>query len=99
MLSKAEAKQSLEVTRDSQLLNRSAKLPKKSPWKDLVSASSGASFSVLDILPSAIPGTEMQSGSNGVSEFSSDEKDEVANHEKVYDHLEEPDKVESEDEV
>ncbi|XP_004243671.1 protein REPRESSOR OF SILENCING 3-like [Solanum lycopersicum] len=99
LLSKAEAKQSLEVTRDSQLLNRSAKLPKKSPWKDLVSASSGASFSVLDILPSAIPGTEMQSGSNGVSEFSSDEKDEVANHEKVSDHLEEPDKVESEDEV
>ncbi|KAH0650638.1 hypothetical protein KY290_031502 [Solanum tuberosum] len=99
LLSKAEANQSLEVTRDSQLLNRSAKLPKKSPWKDLVSASDGATFSVLDILPSAIPGKEMQSGSDGVSEFSTDEKDEVTNDEKVSDHLEELDKVESEDEV
>ncbi|KAL3332491.1 hypothetical protein AABB24_032852 [Solanum stoloniferum] len=99
LLSKAEAKQSLEVTRDSQLLNRSAKLPKKSPWKDLVSASNGATFTVLDILPSAIPGKEMQSDSDGVSEFSSDEKDEVTNDEEVSDHLEELDKVESEDEV
>ncbi|XP_015166942.1 uncharacterized protein [Solanum tuberosum] len=99
LLSKAEVNQSLEVTQDSQLLNRSAKLPKKSPWKDLVSASDGATFSVLDILPSAIPGKEMQSGSDGVSEFSTDEKDEVTNDEKVSDHLEELDKVESEDEV
>ncbi|KAK4722034.1 hypothetical protein R3W88_012267 [Solanum pinnatisectum] len=97
LLSKAEAKQSLEFKRDSQLLNRGAILPKKSPWKDLVSASSGATFSVLDILPSAIPGKEMQYGSDGVSEFSSDEKDEVTNNEKVSDHLEELAKVESED--
>ncbi|KAG5611960.1 hypothetical protein H5410_023241 [Solanum commersonii] len=108
LLSKAEAKQSLEFKRDSQLLNRSAKLPKKSPWKDLVSASSGAPFSVLDILLSAIHGKEMQYGSDGVSEFSSDEKDEVTNDEKmkyqamrkeVSDQYVELDKVESEDEV
>ncbi|KAG5611965.1 hypothetical protein H5410_023246 [Solanum commersonii] len=99
LLSKAEAKQSLEFKRDSQLLNRSAKLPQKSPWKDLVSASSGATFSVLDILLSAIHGKEMQYGSDGVSEFSSDEKYEVTNDEKVSDHLEELDKVEFEDEV
>uniref|UniRef100_M1CJZ3 Poly(A) polymerase n=2 Tax=Solanum tuberosum TaxID=4113 RepID=M1CJZ3_SOLTU len=99
LLSKAEAKQSLEFKRDSQLLNRSTKLRKKSPWKDLVSASSGATFSVLDVLLGAIPGKEMQYGSDGVSEFSSDEKDEVTNDEKVSDHLEELDKVESEDEV
>ncbi|XP_055824068.1 protein REPRESSOR OF SILENCING 3 [Solanum dulcamara] len=111
LLSKPEAKQTLdtlicdrtdvcptEVKRVSQLSNRSAKFPKKSPWKDLVSASSGATFSVLDILPSAIPGKEMQSGSDGVSE-SSDEKEEVTNDEKVTDHHEELDKVESEDEV
>ncbi|WMV26447.1 hypothetical protein MTR67_019832 [Solanum verrucosum] len=41
----------------------------------------------------------MQYGSDGVSEFSSDEKDEVTNDEKVSDHLEELDKVESEDDV
>uniref|UniRef100_M1ALH6 Uncharacterized protein n=1 Tax=Solanum tuberosum TaxID=4113 RepID=M1ALH6_SOLTU len=78
---------------------KAAKLRKKSPWKDFVSASSGATFSVLDILLGAIPGKEMQNGSDGVSEFSSDEKDEVTNDEKVLDHLEELDKVEFEDEV
>ncbi|MCD7456781.1 hypothetical protein HAX54_033120 [Datura stramonium] len=89
-----------EVKPGSQPSNRSAKFPKKSPWKDLVSASSGATFSVLDILPSAIPGKEMQSGSDGVSEsYFSDQKNEVSNNEKVSYQHEELDKVESEDEV
>ncbi|MCD9641693.1 hypothetical protein HAX54_028081 [Datura stramonium] len=76
-----------------------------------VSASSGATFSVLDILPSAIPGKEMQSGSDGVNEVSKDEEisdqheeldkveseDEVSTDEEVSDQHEEIDKVESED--
>ncbi|XP_059283428.1 protein REPRESSOR OF SILENCING 3 [Lycium ferocissimum] len=89
-----------EVKPGSQPSNRSAKFPKKSPWKDLVSASSGATFSLLDILPSAIPGKEMQSGPKGVSEsYFTDKKDEVSKDEKVSDQHEELDKVESEDEV
>ncbi|KAM3395030.1 protein REPRESSOR OF SILENCING 3 isoform X1 [Capsicum galapagoense] len=110
---KPEAKQSLdalicdrtdvcptEFKLGSQSSKRSAKVPKKSPWKDLVSASSGATFSVLDILPSAIPGKEMQSGSDCVSESNfSGKEDEVSNDEKVLDQHEELDKVESEDEV
>ncbi|XP_009800310.1 protein REPRESSOR OF SILENCING 3 [Nicotiana sylvestris] len=65
-----------EAKRKAPSENSSATLPKKSPWKDLVSASSGATFSVSDILPSAIPGKEMQSGSEGVSVSFSDKKDE-----------------------
>ncbi|KAK4355784.1 hypothetical protein RND71_024755 [Anisodus tanguticus] len=113
LLRKPEAKQSLntlicdradvcptEVKPGSQPSNRSAKFPKKSPWKDLISASSVATFSVLDILPSAISDKEMQSGSEGASEsYFSDKKDEVSKDENVSDQHEELDNVESEDEV
>lgn len=113
LLSKPEAKRSLdalicdrtdvcpiEVKPGSQPSNKSAKFPKKSPWKDLLSSNSGATFSVLDIFPSAIPGKEMQSDTDGVSEsYFSDKIDEVSNNKKVSDQHEELDKVESEDEV
>ncbi|CAN4122061.1 unnamed protein product [Withania somnifera] len=112
LLSKPEAKQSLdalicdrtdvcptEVKPGSLPSNRSARFAKKSPWKNLVSASSGATFSVLDILPSAIPVKETESDTDGVSEsYFSDKTDEVSNNEKVSDQHEELDKVESEDE-
>ncbi|XP_016433863.1 uncharacterized protein LOC107760342 [Nicotiana tabacum] len=68
-----------EAKRKAHSGNSSATFPKKSPWKDLVSTSSGATFSVSDILPSAIPGKEMRSGSEGVS-VSSDKKDEKVSY-------------------
>ncbi|KAK4342389.1 hypothetical protein RND71_038205 [Anisodus tanguticus] len=113
LLSKPEANRSLnalicdrtdvcptKVKPGSQPSNRSAKFPKKSPWKDLVSASSSTTFSVLAIFPSAIPGKEMQSGSEGASEsYFSDKKNEVSKDENVSYQHEELDNVESEDEV